>query len=452
MQIYTIIIMKYSYVLLIIFSSITRYSIADVATEFSKKNHFYQLDNGLNVVLIPHNISPIIYKNMIYHVGLKDEPQGKSGLSHLLEHLLFRGSEVYIHGTIKNFVSDMGGYINASTRYDSTIYTEHILKDELETLLMYDSIRMRYLNLTEESFQKELKVVLEERYSLFNANPDQHLTQSTRTALYQNHPYRIPLIGWEHELQKLTKQDALDFFQTYYHPNNATLLIVGDVDIDYTKTIIQNLYGDIAQKTIPRVSLQEPPSYGTKKIYYHHKNIDAEYVTIQKIVPSLRSHNNRKQAIGLNIIEDIWAGKTGLLEHHFVRIQDDVFDASVYYNDSFDYQTLFAYHVVANYGKPLQEVEKKFVEFIQTKLQKKLTDEQVQASKNRILTQLLLYHDDLRAMTNFWVKYLQIGLSYDEIIQMIHDIEHITTDDVNKALDLINITDDGWVYSYLHKK
>jgi zinc protease len=208
------------------------------ATEFT-------LSNGMQVVVIPDHRAPVVTHMVWYRVGAADEPRGKSGIAHFLEHLMFKSTEKIASGEFSRIVSRMGGQDNAFTSQDATAYFQRIHKDRLGEVMAMEADRMVNLRLTEHEVLTERDVILEERRSRVENNPQAVLDEQMNAVLYYSHTYGIPVIGWEHEIARLTREDALSFYKHHYAPNNAILVVSGDVTPEEVRRLAEETYGKI---------------------------------------------------------------------------------------------------------------------------------------------------------------------------------------------------------------
>ena len=188
--------------------------------------------NGLTVLLMEDYSAPVVTFMVTYHVGSRNEAIGHTGSTHLLEHLMFKGTKKLKPGEFSKIVSINGGKENAFTSKNYTGYFQLIHKSKLELIMSLEADRMKNIKLIEKEFENEKTVVLEERYSRINDNPSALLSEQINASLYMNHPYRKPIIGWEHEIKNLNLDDVMKFYEKYYAPNNAIIVICGDVNLD----------------------------------------------------------------------------------------------------------------------------------------------------------------------------------------------------------------------------
>ena len=230
--------------------------------------HEFKLANGLDVVVIPDHRAPVVTQMVWYKVGAADEPPGSSGIAHFLEHLMFKGTDTIPTGQFSKIVARNGGEDNAFTNHDVTAYFQRVAKDRLPTVMAMEADRMANLRLSEEDVVTERNVILEERRSRVDNDPGSILQEQMMAALYANHPYGIPIIGWEHEIEALDRTDALTYYKRFYAPNNAILIVAGDVEPDEVKLLAENTYGKLKANSElnGRARPKEPEHYAPVKV------------------------------------------------------------------------------------------------------------------------------------------------------------------------------------------
>src|ERR1700757_5311006 len=221
----------------------------------------FTLDNGLQVVVIQDHRTPVVTQMIWYRVGSADETPGKSGLAHFLEHLMFKGTAKHPAGEFSQTVLKVGGNENAFTSVDYTGYYQRVPRDQLGRMMEFEADRMTGLILKDENVLPERDVVLEEYNMRVANNPEARLIEQIMAALDLNHPYGKPVIGWHHEIEKLTRDDALAFYRRFYTPNNAIVVVAGDVTVEEVKQLAEQTYGAVKRRSDigPRVRPQEPP-------------------------------------------------------------------------------------------------------------------------------------------------------------------------------------------------
>ncbi|MCE1234881.1 MAG: insulinase family protein [Hyphomicrobiales bacterium] len=238
-------------------------SAATAATETPKIGanvSTFQLPNGLTVVVIPDHRAAVVTHMVWYKAGSADEPPGKSGIAHYLEHLMFKGTKANPGGAFSKKVAEIGGQENAFTSWDYTAYYQRVAKEHLGLVMGLEADRMQNLQFDPATAAPELKVVLEERSMRTDNEPSARLGEAVDAALHPNHPYRIPVIGWRSEIEKLTAQDAKAFYDRFYTPNNAVLVVAGDVDEVAVRDLALSNYGRVQKRADPgkRMRPQDP--------------------------------------------------------------------------------------------------------------------------------------------------------------------------------------------------
>src|SRR5437870_11479537 len=230
-------------------------------TVTSERPASFSLDNGRQVVVIPDHRTPVVTQMIWYKAGSADETPGKSGLAHFLEHLMFKGTAKHPAGEFSQTVLRIGGNENAFTSLDYTGYFQRVPREQLAKMMEFEADRMTGLILKDENVLPERDVVLEEFNMRVANNPDARLTEQMMAALYLNHPYGRPVIGWRQEIEKLDREDALAFYKRFYAPNNAILVIAGDIDASDVRPMVEKNFANVpAQPAIPakRLRPQEP--------------------------------------------------------------------------------------------------------------------------------------------------------------------------------------------------
>src|SRR6266702_1600251 len=258
-------------------------------TVTSERPASFTLDNGLQVVVIPDHRTPVVTQMIWYKVGSADETPGKSGLAHFLEHLMFKGTAKHPAGEFSQTVLRIGGNENAFTSVDYTGYFQRVPRDQLPMMMEFEADRMTGLILKDENVLPERDVVLEE-YNMRVANsPEARLSEQIMAALYLNHPYGRPVIGWHQEIEKLGREDALAFYKRFYAPNNAILVIAGDVDVNEVRPLVEQTFGKVvAQAAIPaqRDRPQEPEPVAPRTVTLADPQVEQPTVRREYLVPS----------------------------------------------------------------------------------------------------------------------------------------------------------------------
>ncbi len=318
----------------------------------------FRLDNGMQVVVIEDHRTPVVTHMVWYRVGAADEPWGRSGIAHFFEHLMFKATKKLKAGEFSRIVAENGGVDNAFTSWDYTAYFQRIAADRLPLMMEMEADRMRNLVLTEKVIATERDVILEERNQRIDNNPQALFGEELRAALFRNHPYGIPVIGWRHEIEHLSLADARAFYQRYYAPDNATLVVAGDVTPARVRELAEKYYGPIAPSRHPPAARpQEPPSRAARRVEMHDPRVRQPYVNRLYLVPTYDPANPR-EAAALDILADILGdGITSRLGRALEVEQKVAIETGAYYSSPSRDATTFGIYAVPAPGIALATVE-----------------------------------------------------------------------------------------------
>jgi zinc protease len=270
----------------------------------------FRLDNGLEVVVVENHRAPVVAHWLWYRIGTADSPPGKSGLPHFLEHLMFKGTGAVPPGQFSRIVARHGGNDNALTSADFTAYFEMIAKDRLELVMGLEADRMVDLRLDDDNVLRERDVILEERRSRVDNEPASLLGEQLQAAQYLHHPYRLPVIGWLHEIESYTREDAEAFYRAWYAPNNAVLVVAGDVTADELRPLAAAAYGKIPARPLPeRRRLVEPPQHAERRITLADPRVHQPSLVRSYLAPS-SSSPGREHADPLAVLAELLGGGT----------------------------------------------------------------------------------------------------------------------------------------------
>ena len=408
-----------------------------MAALFNPKN--FTLANGLQVYVLSNHRAPIVKQILVYKVGSIDEPAGKSGIAHFLEHLMFKGTKNLSGKELDKVNERMGADQNASTGHDYTMYYQEIVKSELEDTMRIEADRMQNLLLMEKDVQAELPVILEERSMRIDNEPSAILQEAMDAAFYQNHPYRIPPIGWEHEMRMLDQKAAREFYDTWYAPNNAVLILAGDINLEEAKTLAEKYYGPIAAKTIPeRKNLVEPVF---RDVHVHLEKssprvLEPMYIRVYQ-APSLR--DDPKAYFALQILEHLLAGGAhGQLYDSLVNEQKIASWISLTYKSGMSRGPAsleFSGQPVP--GKSLDELENKIIEEIAKLKKTSITPEQLQQAKRRVVSSIDFLQDESFGGANIFAHALGCGTDIQYIENWKDYISQVTVEDIENVIKLI---------------
>jgi zinc protease len=280
----------------------------------------FTLANRLQVVVIPDHRVPVVTHMIWYRTGAADDPWGSSGIAHFLEHLMFKSTGKIKSGEFTHTITGLGGRDNAVTTHDTTSYHQRVAKQHLRSVMALEADRMANLRFIDEEVRTERDVIQEERRSTVEANPLTVLSEQMLAALYHNHPYARPVLGWAHEMSKLSRQDAVTFYLRFYAPNNAVLVVAGDVTPDEVRPLAQATYG--ANKPNPaavrRPRPQEPAPIVARRVTLEDERAGSTVFVRFYDVPSFPSAR-KDEAESLDLLAHIIGGDdTSRLYRHFV--------------------------------------------------------------------------------------------------------------------------------------
>ncbi len=393
----------------------------------------FQLPNGMDVVVIEDHRAPVAVHMVWYRVGAADEPAGHSGIAHFLEHLMFKGTEKVAPGEFSAIVEAQGGNDNAFTSWDYTAYFQRVAADRLDLMMEMEADRMRNLRLTEDDVVTERQVILEERAQRTDSSPGALLSEQMRAAQYMNHPYAVPIIGWRHEMEQLSRDDALSHYQRFYAPNNAILVVAGDVSPDEVRALAEKHYGPLqpSDGIVPRDRPQEPPQLAERRLSLADERVSEPYVMRTYLAPE-RDPGDQKDAAALTILADLLggSGQTSVLARALqFDSQTAVYSSAFYDGTSIDDAT-FGFVVVPVPGVSLPDAEARMDEVIATFL----SDGPDPVAFDRIKTQIraseIYAKDDVQGLARMYGAELSIGLSLADIQGWDDALAAVTIDDV----------------------
>ncbi len=394
----------------------------------------FTLANGLQVVVVTNRRAPVVLHMIWYKAGAADEPPGKSGIAHFLEHLMFKGTHTLAPGVFSKIVASNGGQENALTSSDYTAYYQSVARDRLETVMKIEADRMVNLELPDKEVEAERKVILEERRQRTENSPRSILWEQANAALFLNHPYRIPTIGWEHEMKGLTKADAMDFYRRWYAPNNAVLVVAGDVTAADVRPLAEKYYGAIPRRDIPeRVRPLEPPHRHARRVTYRDARVSQPNWARFFIAPSYQ-RGETQHVYALQVLAEILGGgATSRLYQEIVVKQKLAASAgSGYSGSSFDYSTFYLYASPRS-GIEVERVEKAVEAAVAELLLKGVTAEEVARAKQVLIDRAAFAHDNLRTGAMSFGTALTTGRTVADVEAWPDRIGQVTVDQVNAA-------------------
>ena len=394
----------------------------------------FTLENGLQVIVITNHRAPVVTHMIYYRVGAMDEPPGKTGLAHFLEHLMFKGTKSLKSGEFSVIVARNGGRENAFTSNDYTGYYQTVATDRLETMMRWEADRMVNLTLTESDIEPERKVILEERNTRVENSPAALLQEHVAVALYKNHPYRRPAIGWAHEVKALTRDDLMRFYRRWYAPNNAVLVISGDVTVARVRPLVEKYYGKIPSRALPaRPDWREPPHSAARRVALKHKQVGQPAWSRRFLAPSYRA-GAREHVYALQVLAEILGGgSTSRLYRSLAVDAKTAAGAGAWYDPDARGPGVFGVYAAPLPGKTVERVEALVETEIRQLLDKGVTDEEVRNAVVRLQDAAVYARDSISGPARVLGSVLAIGMTVEDVESWPDRIGAVTRDAVNAA-------------------
>ena len=396
----------------------------------------FTLGNGLTVVVIPDHRTPVVTQMIWYKVGSADETPGKSGLAHFLEHLMFKGTSKHPAGQFSQTVLRIGGNENAFTSTDYTGYFQRVPRDQLGTMMEFEADRMTGLILKDENVLPERDVVLEEYNMRVANNPEARLTEQIMAALYLNHPYGRPVIGWHQEIEKLDREDALAFYKRFYAPNNATLVIAGDVDEKDVRPMAERTFGQVPpQPSIParRLRPQEPTPVAPRTVTLADPRVEQPSMKRYYLVPSATTAA-AGESPALDVLAQLMGnGSNSYLYRALVIDKPLAVSAGAGYQGTSLDATQFTISVAPKPGVDFAQVEQVVDRVIADVGQNTVPAEDLERVKTQLIAEAIYAQDNQATLARWYGAALTTGLSVEDIRSWPDRIRAVTAEQVRAA-------------------
>ncbi len=413
----------------------------------------FWLDNGMEVVVLEDHRAPVAVNMVWYRIGSADEPPGKSGIAHFLEHLMFKSTENLESGELSRIVAANGGTDNAFTSFDYTAYFQRVAADRLDLMMEMEADRMVNLRLTPEEVDTERQVILEERNQRTENEPGALFGEQRNAAQYMNHPYGIPIIGWRHEMEGLTLEDAKAFYRRFYAPNNAILIVAGDVEPEAVRAMAERHFGPIpANPDLPeRVRPSEPPQLAERRLSYADPRVAQPYVIRTYLAPE-RDAGDQREAAALLLLAEVLggSGQTSVLARKLQFDTQVAVYASAFYGDVSLDETTFGLVIVPSEGVGLAEAEAALDAAVAEFLDEGIDDAQLERIRTQIRASLIYQEDDIQSLARAYGMALTSGLTIEDVEAWPDILKTVTEEEILDAgarvLDRRNAVT-GWLKS-----
>jgi zinc protease len=395
-----------------------------------------KLDNGMDILVIPDHRAPVVTHMVWYRNGSADDPPGKSGIAHFLEHLMFKGTKKNPQGKFSELIADLGGQENAFTSNDYTAYFQRVAKEHLAVCMDYEADRMTGLVLTDDVVAPERDVVLEERRMRTDSDPADQLNEAVQAALFSHHPYGTPIIGWGHEIEGLGRNDALAYYNRFYTPENAILVVAGDVEADEVKALAQKIYGVIpARGEAPkRFRRKEPEPRAHRLVRLADEKVEQPTYQSVYLVPSYRTAKpGEAEALEL-LAHLLGGGQTSLLFKELVVNRRVAVSAGAHYAGTAVDDTRFYVYGIPAPGVSLERLDGEFDRVIAEVAEHGVSEEDLARAKTRLVADAIYAQDNQATLGRWYGSSLATGQSVAEVVNWPEEIEKVTAADILKAV------------------
>ncbi|HYD18148.1 MAG TPA: pitrilysin family protein [Patescibacteria group bacterium] len=391
----------------------------------------FTLENGLQVVVIENHRAPVVTHMVWYKFGAADEKPGESGVAHFLEHLMFKGTPKVPDGEFSLAVKKMGGADNAFTSHDYTAYYQNVPRASLAKVMEMEADRMGNLVLKEDQIASEREVIVEERRQRIDNQPQDKFQEQLMSALFVNHPYATPIIGWLHEMKELTRDEVLSYYNTWYAPNNAIVIVSGDVTAAELKPLVEKYYAPLAIKEVPRRYRPRPAP-----IVAEHQIIMQDPRIGQPV--AMKNYRVPHGSDTMEVLAQILGGtSTARLYKSLVVDQKIAVNAGADYDAIAMDDTTFSVFASPAPGSSIQQVQAAIDKEIRLLIDKGVTLEELNAAKNRLEASFTYYRDSLQGPATLFGRVLSSGMDMDYVENRIDRIEKLSIDDINDAIDAV---------------
>jgi zinc protease len=406
---------------------------AETRSSFGAGVETFTLANGLRVVVVPDRRAPVVTHMVWYVAGAADEPAGRSGIAHYLEHLMFKGTHAHPDGEFSKIVASIGGQENAFTSSDYTAYHQRVAKQHLGLVMGLEADRMADLVLDPKTAAPELKVVLEERSMRIDNDPSARLGEAMEAALHPNHPYRIPIIGWRHEIETLTVADARAFRDRFYAPDRAILVVAGDVETAEVRRLAEATYGRIPARVGPapeRVRPLDPPPMAARTVVVADERVSQPSWRRVWAVPSQRTAPGT-ESVALEVLADILGGGPTSRLYRRLVVEDGIAaGAGAWYQSGAWDDTRLMVHATPRDGVGLDRIAAAVDAVVADFLRDGPTDDEIRRAANRLTAAAIRAQDNQATLARIYGEELALGGTIDTVRGWPDRIRAVTAADV----------------------
>ncbi|TPE52279.1 insulinase family protein [Amaricoccus solimangrovi] len=400
----------------------------------------FTLPNGLQGVVIEDHRAPVVTSMVWYKVGAADDPAGRTGLAHFLEHMMFKATDTLADGEFSAVIAANGGDENAFTTADFTAYYQNISADRLDLVLGMEADRMVNLDPGEQGALSERDVVLEERRTRIDNTPEGPFMERRNAALYVNSPYGRPTIGWRSEIGKITLASAMAFYKDHYAPNNAVLVVGGDVTPDQVKALAEKHFGPIpaSDRIAPRDRPQEPPPLGARRIEHGDPRVTLPVMTRAYLAPARRAGDQKQAAALAMLAKLIGKGTTSVMSRELELGPDAIcVDTGAYYQDVSLDPGSFTLHMALKPGVDPEAAEARLDALIADFIAKGPDPADLERARRQVDAWEVYERDDTEDRANEFGEALTSGLTIDDVEAWPDALRAVTPAEVQAAAKLV---------------
>ena len=412
--------------------------------------HEFQLSNGLKLIVREDHRAPTVAHMVWYRAGSMDEINGRTGVAHVLEHMMFKGTDKVKAGEFSRLVAAVGGRENAFTSRDYTAYFQQVEKSKLDEVIKLEADRMSNLNFDDAEFLKEIQVVMEERRLRTEDNPSSLLNESLMATAYMSSPYRHPVVGWMNDLQNMTASDARDWYRNWYKPNNATVVITGDVDAKKVLVLVEKYYGAVSPQELPvRKPQVEPPQKGVKQVQVKAPADSAQLAMAWKAPRLEPGKLDNPEPYALELLTAVLDGyDNARLNRTLVKQEKVVNDVGVAYDMVSRGPELFLISATMAKGKTVSQAQASIRKALDEIKQKGILESELKRIKVRILSEQIYKRDSIFGQAMEIGSTEMAGFSWKDIDYMLEKMQTITPEQV-QAVAKKYLVDEGLTIAVL---
>ncbi len=408
-----------------------------ISFEVLANQHEYMLANGLKIVVKEDHRSPVVISQIWYKAGSIDELNGTTGVAHVLEHMMFKGTKNFSSGEFSKKIAAVGGRDNAFTSRDFTGYFQQLHKSELALAMKLEADRMRNLILTKEEFAKEIKVVMEERRLRTDDQPHALVYEKMMSVAYQSHPYRNPIVGWMNDLENMSVDDAQKWYDRWYAPNNAVLVVVGDVDPKEVYSLAQKYYGEIKSRPIASLALRKPQTEVTQagiKRLQVKAPAQMPYLVMGYHVPVLHDANADWEPYALEMLVGVLNGnESARLNKELVRDQQIASSINADYDSTGRGSGMFFLSGTPSEGRSVAELEAALRNEIERLIRAGVTEKELRRTRAQVVSGHVFQLDSMFYQAMQIGQLESVGLSYRDLDTIIKKLQTVTAKQIREV-------------------